>query len=151
MAVWGLHYCIWAFSSCSKWELLSGCGTWSSHCAGFFCCKTQALGTQSQQLWLAGPRTRRLQWLQHASLSAVAPESHSMSSVLVAQGLSYSTADGILPHQGSNLCPLHWWAILIHCTTRELSYYPIFKMLFANNKQTKNKQTNKNTMLVSIH
>ena len=31
-------------------------------------------------------------------------------SVLVAHGLSYSTACGILPDQGLNPCPLHWQA-----------------------------------------
>ena len=32
------------------------------------------------------------------------------ASVLVAHGLSYSTACVIFPDQGSNLCPLHWQA-----------------------------------------
>ena len=31
-------------------------------------------------------------------------------SVVVAHGPSYSAACGILPHQGSNPCPLHWQA-----------------------------------------
>ena len=52
-------------------------------------------GTWAQQLWHPG-------------------------SVVVAHGLSCSTACGIFSDQGSNPCPLHWhrW-ILSHCATRE--------------------------------
>ena len=28
-------YCVWAFFSCSEWELLSGCRASASHCSGF--------------------------------------------------------------------------------------------------------------------
>ena len=41
----------------------------------------------------------------------------------MALGLSYSVACGILLSQGSNLCPLHWQVIFIHCITREIPYY----------------------------
>ena len=41
----------------------------------------------------------------------------------MALGLSYSVACGILLSQGSNLCPLHWQVILLHCVTREIPYY----------------------------
>ena len=44
-AAFGLHYCTWAFSSC---------GTWASHCAGFFCCRarpSRALGFRSCGTW----------------------------------------------------------------------------------------------------
>ena len=33
LAVLGLHCHMWAFSSCSGWEILSGCGAWASHCS----------------------------------------------------------------------------------------------------------------------
>ena len=39
----GLHCCAWAFSSCSKWGLLSSCGVWCYSC-GFSYCRAWALG-----------------------------------------------------------------------------------------------------------
>ena len=36
---------MWAFSSCSKQGLLSSHSAQASHCSGFSCCETQALGT----------------------------------------------------------------------------------------------------------
>ena len=54
-----------------------------SHCGGFSCCGAWALGAQASVVWLAG-------------------------SVVVAHGLSCSTARGIFPDQGSNPCPLNW-------------------------------------------
>ena len=62
---------VWAFSTCSRLGLLSGCGAWASHSSGFSCFRTRAL-------------------------------------VVVARGLSCSSARGIFPDQGSNPCPLHW-------------------------------------------
>ena len=61
MAVLGLRFCMWAFSSCGEWELLSSCGAGASHSGGFSCCQARALwsagssscGTQAQ-LPLAG-------------------------------------------------------------------------------------------------
>ena len=35
LAALGLHCCVWAFPSCDKWVLLSGCGAQASHCSGF--------------------------------------------------------------------------------------------------------------------
>ena len=35
------------FYSCSKWGLLSSCGSWASHCSDFSCCRAQALGVQA--------------------------------------------------------------------------------------------------------
>ena len=35
-AVLGIHYCVWAFSSCSKQRPCSSCGVQVSHCTGFF-------------------------------------------------------------------------------------------------------------------
>ena len=52
-----------------------------SPCSGFSCCRAQALGTQS-------------------------PVFRHTGSVVVGQGLSCSTACGIFPEQGLNLCPL---------------------------------------------
>ena len=31
------------FSSCIKWDLISSCGKWASHCGGFSFCSSQAL------------------------------------------------------------------------------------------------------------
>ena len=36
LAMQDLCCCLWAFSGCSKWRLLSSCGVWASHC-GFSC------------------------------------------------------------------------------------------------------------------
>ena len=47
MAALDLCCCTQAFSICSEWGLLSICNTWASHCAGFFCCRSQALGYMS--------------------------------------------------------------------------------------------------------
>ena len=40
------NYLFWSglFSSCSKWELLSSCSAWASHCCGVSCCRAGALG-----------------------------------------------------------------------------------------------------------
>ena len=40
----GLHCCTRAFSSYSKWRLLSSCSAQVSHCGGFSCCRARALG-----------------------------------------------------------------------------------------------------------
>ena len=37
LAALGLHCCAWAFSSCSKWGLLSSCSAQASHCGSFSC------------------------------------------------------------------------------------------------------------------
>ena len=34
LAMLGLHCCVWAFSSCSEWGLLSSCGTWALMACG---------------------------------------------------------------------------------------------------------------------
>ena len=44
LAVLGLLLLMWAFSGCSQWVLLSGCGAQDSHCSGFSCCWAQAGG-----------------------------------------------------------------------------------------------------------
>ena len=43
-ATLGLHCCMQAFSSCSKWGLLSSCCAQASRCGGFSCVRAQALG-----------------------------------------------------------------------------------------------------------
>ena len=47
MAALGLCCCAWAFSSCSEWGLLLGCGVRASHCSGFSCCGARALGVRA--------------------------------------------------------------------------------------------------------
>ena len=37
------HCCAWAFSGCSKQELLSSWDVWASLCSGFSCCRAEAL------------------------------------------------------------------------------------------------------------
>ena len=38
----GLCCCMWGFSSCSEWGLLSNCCVWASHCGDFSCCEVWA-------------------------------------------------------------------------------------------------------------
>ena len=40
----GLHCCMQAVSSCAETGLLSSCGTRTSCCGGFSCCRAQVLG-----------------------------------------------------------------------------------------------------------
>ena len=63
------------------------CGAQPSHCGGFSCCETWALGARASVV--------------------VARGLQSPGSVVVSHGLSCSTACGIFPNQGSNPCPLH--------------------------------------------
>ena len=49
LAVLGLQCCMQAFSSCSKWGLLSGYNAWASHCSGFSPCRAQALKMHGPQ------------------------------------------------------------------------------------------------------
>ena len=44
------------------------------------------------------------------------------ASVVVAHGLSCSTACGLFPDQGLNPCPLHWWVDSYPVYTREVSH-----------------------------
>ena len=70
------------------------CGAQASHCGGFSCGGTQALGSQASVVAALG-----------LSSGSRALE---RSSVVVAHGLSCSTACGIFPDQGKNPRPLHW-------------------------------------------
>ena len=59
------------FSSCSKGELLSACGTQASHCGGFSCCGAQAFGHTSFRSWrLLGSRALD-QLLWHTGLATL--------------------------------------------------------------------------------
>ena len=86
LAVLGLCFCAWAFSSCGKQGLLSGCCVLASHCS-VFCCRIQVLGAWTSVVVAC--------WLQ------------SVGSVVVEQRLSCPAACGIFPDQGLNQCPLH--------------------------------------------
>ena len=54
-----------AFSSCSKWGLLSSCGAWAFHCAGFSCYRAQALGMRASVVVTHGLRSFSLQAPEH--------------------------------------------------------------------------------------
>ena len=95
LAVLDLHFCAWAFSSCGMRGLLFVAVhrlliVVASHCGGFSCCGAWALGAWASVVVVHG--------LYRAG------------SVVVAHGLSCSTACGNFPDQGLNLCPLHWQA-----------------------------------------
>ena len=95
-------------SSCSEWGLLSSCSVWASHSGGFSCCRAQALG-------LLGSRSCSSRTLE------------STGSIVVAHGLSCSTACGIFLAQGSNMCVLHWQVDSLLLTLQEALMWPIFK------------------------
>ena len=71
-----------------------------------------------------------------------------MGLVFVAQGLSCSAACGIVPDQGSNLCPLHWQADpypLYHQRSPSSSFFNCkteFKVVLASQSVVKMKQVN---------
>ena len=82
----------WAFSSCSKWELLFCCVAWASHHSGFSCC--EAPGT-----WTSLVAARRLK---------------SVGSVFGAHWLRYSMMCGIFLDPGSKPCSCISRQIPIH-------------------------------------
>ena len=88
LVVLGLCCCMRAFSSCSKWGILSSCGVQASHCGGFFCCKAWALGC--------------------VDFSSFISQALECGSVAVVHWLSCPAACRIFPDLGWNLCPLRW-------------------------------------------
>ena len=65
LAVLGLCCCVRAFSSCSRWGLLSSCSERSSHDSGFSWCRAEALGCVSFSICGA-----QAQQLEHSGLVA---------------------------------------------------------------------------------
>ena len=60
LAVLGLRFCVWAFSSCGEWGPLfiavhGPLTIGASHHRGLSCCGAQAPNMQAQYLWLTGP------------------------------------------------------------------------------------------------
>ena len=47
LAAQGLRYCLWVFSGCGKWGLLSSCSAQASHCGSFFCGRARVLRCES--------------------------------------------------------------------------------------------------------
>ena len=50
----GLCCCTWAFSSCSKWGLVSSCSVWASSCSGFSCYRAWALECSGSVIVIQG-------------------------------------------------------------------------------------------------
>ena len=65
----GLCCCARAFSTCSRWGLLSSCGTWASHHGGFSNCRTQVLGAWASVVAAHEPSSCGSQALEHAGFS----------------------------------------------------------------------------------
>ena len=82
------------------------CGARASHCSGFSCGGAQALG-----MW--------------ASVAAACA-----GSVVVVHGISCSTACGIFPDQGLNLCPLHWQAEFLTTAPPGKTFSRFFFLIF---------------------
>ena len=85
LAALGHHCCVWAFSSCGEWGLLFVAVRRFLIVVASLVAEHRLQAHVLRQLWHAG-------------------------SVVVAHGLSCSTACGIFLDQGSNPCPLHWQA-----------------------------------------
>ena len=77
----------------------------ASHCSGFSCYRTQALGT-----WASAVAAWRLSSCDSQGLE------HRLSSCALWHVESFLD-------QSWNLCPLHCWQILIYCTTRKVLLY----------------------------
>ena len=88
MAALGLRYCAWAFPSCGEWGLLLVVVRRLLIAVASLCCGTQTLGACASVVGARGFLSAGL--------------------VVVAHGLSCSTACGIFLDQGLNPCPLHW-------------------------------------------
>ena len=97
LVILGLHCCTRAFSSCSEWGLL-------------FIMVSRLLIAMASLVAEHGLQVRGLQQLWHTSSGVVTHRLQSAGSVVVAHGLSCSSACGIFPDQGSNPCALHWQA-----------------------------------------
>ena len=98
----------WAFSSCGEQGLLSSWGALASHCSGFSCCRTWALGMQASVL-------------QH------------MGSGVVVHVLSFPGACRIFPEQESNPCTPHWQADAQpqdHQGSPKIQYFFSFNLIF---------------------
>ena len=83
LAVLGLHHWAWAFSARGEQGLLSSCSTWASHCSGFSCCATQALGTWASAVAACGlQRAGSVVWcmglvaLRHVEASQTRDQTH---------------------------------------------------------------------------
>ena len=106
MAVLGLRCCTQAFSSCCEQGLL-------------FVVVHGLLIAVASLVAEHGLQACGLQQLWHVGSVLVAHRLQSAGSVVVSHGLSCSVACGIFLDQGSDLCSLHWQAILNHCATGE--------------------------------
>ena len=62
--------CVRAFSTCSRWGLLSSCGTWASHHGGFSYCRTQVLGAWASVVAAHELSSCGSQALQHSGFSS---------------------------------------------------------------------------------
>ena len=96
--------CAWAFSGCSGWGLLfiEVLGLLIVRASR---CRAQALGSRTSGV--AAP------WISSCSVQPSglwASAVQHAGPVVVAHGLSCSTAHGIFPDQGWNLCTLRWQA-----------------------------------------
>ena len=94
-----IYWLRWVFVAARGLSLVAASRGYSSlPCAGFSCCRAQALG-----MWPSVVVARGLSSCGSRTLEC-------RRSVVVVHGLSCSVACGIFPDQGSNPCPLHWQA-----------------------------------------
>ena len=114
LAALGLCCFAWAFSSCGEQGLLSCCA-WASHCGGFSCCKTQALGARASTA-AAGAQAQLLQYV-------------SVGSIVVAHKLSHSMTRGISQTRDRTHVPCCGRRIPTHGVIREVPSCLLIKEL----------------------
>ena len=91
--------------------LLISCLFTQPPCNGFSCCGAQTLGHSGFPGCSSFSNCSTWALVVAAWASAVAvPGLWNTGSITLVHGLSCSTACGIFPTQGSNLCSLHWQA-----------------------------------------
>ena len=73
LAALGFCCCVWAFSRCGEWGLLSSSSVQASPCSGFSCCRAQALECRLSS-YGAGASLPHSMWnLPRAGIKPVSP------------------------------------------------------------------------------
>ena len=113
LAVLGLHCCTWAFSSCGEWGLLS-----VAVCGLLTVVASRGARAQASVCSTQSGSVVVAHGLSSSSACGIFLDQGSDPCSLHWRWLSCSSAYGIFLDQGSNPCSLHWRWTPIHCTTR---------------------------------
>ena len=116
----GLRCCTQAYSSCDEWVLLFVAvrGLQGSHCGGFSCCGTQALGSWASVVAACGLSSFGT-WALERRLSSCGAQA------LLLCGMWDLPGPGLKP-----MSPALAGGILHHCTTREVPLFLMSKQVY---------------------